>query len=422
MNKNDIFEIDITGTTDEGDGVGRAEGIVVFVPYALYGERVRVLIVKVMKNHAAGKLLEVIRPSELRIKSECVHFYKCGGCSFQIGGLNIDVPPCVGSRNISHYRNKAQLPVSADGIGMFARHSHRVIDMDSCLIQDARCGRVISCVRGWMHDFGIEPYCEETDRGEIRHIYTRSGESGMMVCIVTKSAKLPHPDELVSRLRADVPNLCGVLQNINERKTNVVLGREFKTLWGNDNLTDRLGKFRFRLSPQSFYQVNREQTERLYDIAADFAALTGSEVVWDLYCGIGTIGQYLSEGAKKLVGIEIVGQAVENARENARLNGIENAEYHCGAAEEIAPKLLRKDKPDVIILDPPRKGCAQSLLETAAAAGAGKIVYISCKPSTLARDLKILGTLGYRTERVQPVDLFPRTAHVETVALLKKNK
>ena len=438
MNKNDIYEIEITGTTDEGDGVGRVEGMAVFVPYALVGETVRVIIIKVLKNYAVGKLMEVIKPRADRIKSECPYFYKCGGCRFwnveyetelefkrqkvedclkRIGGLDITVPPTLGAESIRGYRNKGQFPVSDSGIGIYAQHSHRVIDIDGCIIQDSSNPDVIKCVRDWMAEYDIEPYNEETGKGCVRHIYTRTGESGKMVCIVTNTEKLPFADELVAALREKVKGLSGVLQNFNDKRTNVVLGKRYRTLWGSDYIIDSLGDCKFRISPQSFYQVNKKQTEVLYGKAREFAQLTGGEVVWDLYCGIGTIGQFMAKNAKKIVGIEVVPQAIENAKENARLNGIENAEYYCGTAEDLAPK-LKGERPDVIILDPPRKGCEESLLKTVAKAKPKRIVYVSCKPSTLARDLKILEGLGYKTEKVSAVDLFPRTHHVESVAKL----
>ncbi|MBQ2931510.1 MAG: 23S rRNA (uracil(1939)-C(5))-methyltransferase RlmD [Clostridia bacterium] len=438
MKKNDIFEIEITGITDEGDGVGRAEGMAVFVPYALVGETVRVTIVKVLKNYAVGKLFEVTTPSPSRIKAECPYFYKCGGCRFwhtdyeteleykrqkvedclrRIGGFDVTVPKTLGAKETRGYRNKGQFPVSSDGIGIYAKHSHRVIDIDGCIIQDRTNPEVIGCVRDWMAEFDIPPYDEETGKGCIRHIYTRSGDSGKLVCIVTNCEKIPHAEELVKALRERVDGVSGVLQNLNNKKTNVVLGTRFRTLWGEDFVTDTLGECKFRISPLSFYQVNKAQTEVLYNQAADFAQLSDGEVVWDLYCGIGTIGQFMASRAKKIVGIEVVPQAIENAKENAKLNGIENAEYHCGTAEELAPK-LKGEKPDVVILDPPRKGCDESLLKTVAKTETKRIVYVSCKPSTLARDLKLLATLGYELKSVQPVDLFPRTHHVECVALL----
>ncbi len=441
MKKNDIFEIEITGTTDEGDGVGRAEGMAVFVPYALVGEVVRVIIVKVMKNYAAGKLMEVIKPSAYRLKSECEYFYKCGGCRFwnveysaeleykrqkvedclrRIGKIDIEVPPVLGAKDCRGYRNKGQFPVSRDGIGIYAQHSHRVIDIEGCIIQDINNPYVLKTVREWMAKYNIEPYDEETGEGCVRHIYTRCGDSGQMVCIVTNSEKLPFAEKLVEMLRERVSGICGILQNINNKKTNVVLGRSFKLLWGVDYIVDSIGDCKFKISPHSFYQVNNAQTEVLYKKAAEYAGLSGSEVVWDLYCGIGTIGQFMAKSAKKIIGIEVVEQAIENAKENAKLNGIENAQYYCGTAEGLAPK-LKGEKPDVVILDPPRKGCDESLLKTVAASRAKRIVYVSCKPSTLARDLRILEDLGYKTEKVQPVDLFPRTHHCEVVTQLRRD-
>ncbi len=433
MNKNDIFEIEITGTTDEGDGVGRAEGMAVFVPYALVGETVRVIIVKVMKSFAYGKLMEVIKPSQYRIKAECEYFYKCGGCRFwnveynqelnfkrqhvqdcleRIGKIFVEVPESLGSADCRGYRNKGQFPVTADGIGIYAQHSHRVIDVDKCIIQGAENPEVLVAVRHWMSECDIEPYNEEKHSGCVRHIYTRCGDSGVMVCMVTKTENIPHSERLVEILRERVTGLSGVIHNYNERRTNVVLGRRFRTLWGEDYLIDSIGHCKFKLSPLSFYQVNNAQTKVLYDKVAEFADLSGSEVVWDMYCGIGTIGQYLAKDSKKIIGCEVVPQAIENAKENAKLNGIENAEYYCGTAEEVAPG-LKGEKPDVVILDPPRKGCEEGLLKTVAKTKAKKIVYVSCKPSTLARDLRILEDLGYKTKKIQPVDMFPRTHHVE---------
>ncbi len=438
MKKNDIFEIEITGTTDEGDGVGRAEGMAVFVPYALVGETVRVIIVKVMKSFAYGKLMEVVKPSPHRIKAECEYFYKCGGCRFwnveyqkelefkrqhvedcisRIGKIKIDVPETLGCHSCKGYRNKGQFPVTSDGIGIYAQHSHRVIDVDRCIIQGEENPQVLMAVRDWMAECGIEAYNEEKHSGCVRHIYTRCGDSGVMVCIVTRTESIPCRERLVEILRERVDRLSGVIHNFNEKRTNVVLGKRFRTLWGEDYLIDSIGHCKFKLSPLSFYQVNNAQTKVLYDKVAEFAELSECEVVWDLYCGIGTIGQYLANKARKIVGIEVVPQAIENAKENAKLNNIENAEYFCGTAEEVAPK-LKGERPDVVILDPPRKGCEESLLKTVAKTKAKRIVYVSCKPSTLARDLRILENLGYKTVKVQPVDLFARTHHVESIALL----
>lgn len=442
MKKNDIFEIEITGITDEGDGVGRAEGMAVFVPYALPGEKIKVIIVKVLKSYALGKLMEVIKPSKDRIKAECRYFYKCGGCRFwnveyeteleykrqkvkdcleRIGKIFTDVAPTIGCESCKGYRNKGQFPVTEDGMGIYARHSHRVIDMDECIIQGEENPDVLGAVRDWMTKFDVEPYDEERHSGCIRHIYTRSGDSGVLVCVVTRTDEIPAGDELIDILKERVHGLSGVIQNINPKRTNVVLGREFRTLWGDEFIVDSIGNVRFKISPVSFYQVNSRQMRVLYDKVLEFAELSGKETVWDLYCGIGTIGQYLAHKAKKVVGIEIVERAIVDAKENAKLNGIENAEYLCGAAENIVHK-LKGGRPDVVILDPPRKGCEESLLNTVADSGTKKIVYVSCKPSTLARDLKILTNLGYEVKAVQPVDMFPRTHHVETVCLMSRKE
>ena len=440
MQKNEVYEVEITGMTDDGDGVGRVSGQAVFIPYTLVGELVRILIVKANKKFAYGKLLEVLRPSRHRVKAECEYFYQCGGCSLwpmdyeaelsfkqqkvqdcltRIAKIETTVRPIFGCNSRKKYRNKAQFPVTRDGIGMYAKRSHRVIDMNHCLIQQDFQASILSVVRQWMKRYEIPAYDERTDDGMIRHIYTRTGDSGVLVCIVTRSEKLPHFEELKTKLLHAVPNITGIVQNINQKKTNVVLGDKTKTLYGNDFLIDTLGHVRFKISPLSFYQVNKEQTERLYHLAAQYADLHGTETVWDLYCGIGTIGQYMAERAGKIIGVEIVEAAVENARENVKLNRIQNAEYRCGSAEVVAPELIKNGfKPDVVILDPPRKGCETSLLQKVADSKPKRIVYISCKPSTLARDLRYLEDHGYHTMEATPVDMFPATPHVEVAVLL----
>jgi len=442
MKKNDIFEIEITGVTDEGHGIGRAEGIVVFVPYALVGETVRVIIIKLLKSYAIGKILGIIHPSGKRIKSECEYFYKCGGCSFQnvlyeeelkykrqfvedcirkIAKSDVPVLDIAGAESTCFYRNKSQFPVSESGIGIYAPKSHRVVDMDKCLIQAPETENIIKAVRKWMTDFNILPYDEKSDTGCVRHIYTRTGNNESLVVIVTRTKKLKFSEKLVEMLKAADDKLCSVMQNVNTKRTNVVLGDEMKLLWGRDYIIDNIGKLKFKISPYSFYQVNNSQTKVLYDIAKKFADVKSDDIVWDMYCGIGTIGQYAAKNAEKIVGVEIVDSAVKNAQENAELNGFKSCEYYCGAAENVAPKLISKgNKPNVVFLDPPRKGCDKALLETVISAEPERIVYISCKPSTLARDLFFLTENGYNIEKIQPVDLFPRTPHVETVALLKQ--
>lgn len=444
MKKNDIFEIEITGMTDDGSGVGRAEGMAVFVPHTIVGETVSVLIVKLMKNYAIGKLLEVIKPSPERVKADCEYYYKCGGCALRhmsydeelrfkqkkvedcflrIGGFeNLNINPIIPFVSRSRYRNKSQFPVTPEGIGMFANHSHRLIEISDCLISAEASKRITDAVRYWMKTCGAEPYDEKTGKGTVRNIYTRCGSSGTLVCIVTKTRELPYSAELVEELKACGADVCGVVQNINPKDTNVVLGKETKTLWGAGELIDNIGKTKFYISPLSFYQVNKKQTERLYNTALKCADLKGDEILWDMYCGIGTIGQYMADKCKKVIGVEVVPEAIENAVRNAKLNNIKNAEYYCGKAEKVIESLIALgETPDTVILDPPRKGCDKRLLETLCGIeGLNKIVYISCKPSTLARDAKILADRNFKIKTVTPVDMFPATPHVETVCLLSR--
>ena len=440
MDKNDVVEIEITGMTDDGSGVGRAEGIAVFVPYTIVGEIIKAHILKVNKNYAVGKLLDIIKPSVHRTKAECPYFYKCGGCQLmhmdyeaelsykknkvadcmkRIGGIETDVSDIVASDNRFRYRNKVQLPVTNDGIGFYKSHSHNVIDIDDCLLQSEDVKEITFTVRKWIKEYEIEAYNEEKGTGLIRHIYLREGKSGTVLVIVTFEDKFPHADKLIEMLKGTI--VTGIVQNINPKKTNVVLGREYKTIWGSDLIRDNIGDKEFEISPASFYQVNKTQTEKLYSVAEKMADLTGKETVYDIYCGIGTIGQFMADKVKKLVGIEIVPDAVSNAVKNARINGAQNTSYYCGAAEKIADEIIKNEgKPDVIILDPPRKGCEENLLDAVVKAKPEKIVYISCKASTLARDLKYLEQKGYNTTEIVSVDMFPNTVHVETVAKLIK--
>ncbi len=442
MLKNDIFEIEITGMTDDGSGVGRAEGIAVFVPYTIVGEVARVIIIKVNKSFAIGKLLDIIKPSEHRVKSDCEYYYKCGGCQLRhmdydaeiefkynkvkecitrIGGISTPLSPVVCADARSRYRNKVQLPVSEKGIGFYRRNSHDVIDMDDCLLQNEYVADIVNAIRLWMNKFNIAAYNEKENSGILRHVYIRSGKSGIMVALVSNTTDIPHTDDIVSMLRALSLPITSIICNINTKNTNVVLGKENRVLWGDGYIKDNIGDVEFKISPNSFYQVNNPQTQRLYEIVRSMANMTGKEIVWDIYCGIGTIGQYIAKDAKKIIGIEIVPQAVEDARKNAEMNKIGNSEYHCGLAERIAPKLVgNTDAPDVVVLDPPRKGCEEVLLDTVVKLKPKRIVYVSCKPSTLARDLKYLESRGYKTCEIVPVDMFPGTSHIETVALLTK--
>ncbi len=436
IEKNKTYTTEITGVGEKGEGIGKIDGFAVFIPYALMGETVEVLIVKVLKNYAFGKLINIINPSPQRIKPKCPVFYQCGGCDYhhctyemelhnktnkvkdciqRIGGLNIAVADTLGSTKM-HYRNKSQFPVTPDGIGFYAPRSHRVIPVDNCLIQHEKSNRVIAVVKQFMTDFHVKPYNEETGKGMIRHIFTRCTLTNqMMVCIVTASKDLKNAESLVSMLKAEFGEDISVIQNINSKNTNVILGKENILLNGENTVTDKIGDLYFEISPQSFFQINPEQTKVLYDKVKELADLKGTEKVLDLYCGIGTIGLYLADMAESVTGVEIVPEAIENAKRNAMLNGIKNAEFHVGSSEDLAENF--KDA-DVIIIDPPRKGCDEKLLKAIDEISPKKVVYVSCNPATLARDLKILDGYGYKADTVYPVDMFPRTSHVENVALL----
>ncbi len=445
MDKNDIVEIEITGMTDEGSGVGRCEGIAVFVPYTITGEKVQALIIKKYKSYAIGKLLSVITPSEHRVKSDCQYFYKCGGCQLRhmdykselvykkekvyncikrIAGLNVDIndiEDVVSCDDTNRYRNKIQLPVSEGKIGFYRNHSHDIIDIDDCLLQSENATQIVGIIREWQQGFDVSSYDENTKNGLLRHIYLREGKSGVLVVLVVTDKDIPHKKELVDKLTNEKFKVCGITLNINSDDTNVVLGNEFITVWGDNYIIDSMGDREFVFSPNSFYQINNKQTKKLYDIAKKLSKADKPRNIWDIYCGIGTIGQYIANKDDNVIGIEIVPGAVKNAENNAKRNNISSAKYYSGSAEKLIPRIAKEnEKPDVIILDPPRKGCDVKLLSVVADAKPDKIIYISCKPSTLARDIKHLSDKGYNPQKIIPVDMFPGTCHVETVALLCK--
>ncbi len=444
IQKNEVYEIEITGMTEEGDGVGRVDNMAVFVPYTIVGETVRVLIVKVLKNYAFGKLLEVLKPSLHRVKAECPYFYQCGGCQLwhmdreaellykrqkvedclrRLGKLEITPEPTADCGVMERYRNKAQYPVTPDGIGFYRRNSHQVIPMTDCRLQGEQDAVVLTQVTEWMAEIGIEPYNEENHTGTLRHIYLREGKGEILLVLITRTEEPLEVNCLLQKLKEKKLPIVGIVQNINDQKTNVVLGRKNSLLWGRDYLIDNIGDVKFKISPQSFYQVNRFETKELYQLAVEFAGLTGHETLWDIYCGIGTIGQFMAKKAGKVIGVELVPEAVVNAKENAEINQISNCEYYCGKAEVLVPKLVAQgERADVVILDPPRKGCEERLLDAVASVRPKRIVYISCKPSTLARDLNYLAQKGYETLKVIPVNMFPKTSHIESIALLERGK
>ncbi|MGY4764628.1 23S rRNA (uracil(1939)-C(5))-methyltransferase RlmD [Paenibacillus caseinilyticus] len=459
--KNEDYTADIVGIGHEGEGVGRVNGYTLFVPGALPGEKVRVKVVKVKKQYGYAKLLEVLEASPDRIDAPCPIYKQCGGCQLQhlsyeaqmrwkrqlvidnltrIGKLQvvgereegIIVHPTLGMSDPWRYRNKAQVPIGLaeteeGGLvgGFYAQGSHRIIDMEACLIQHENNDAVVGAVKKIARELGIRPYSEETGRGLLRHVIARYGfnTGEIMVVLVTNGRDLPHADELTGLIRRDVPGVTSIVQNINTRETNVIFGDETRTLWGSDVIYDTIGDIRFAISARSFYQVNPVQTEVLYGKALEYAALTGRETVIDAYCGIGTISLFLAQKADQVYGVEIVPEAIEDARANARLNGIRNASFEAGPAEVVIPAWRAKGiAPDVIVVDPPRKGCDPALLETILAMRPERVVYVSCNPSTLARDLRVLEDGGFRTVQVQPVDMFPHTVHVESVAVLVRGE
>lgn len=453
VGKNKEYIFDIISQGYEGEGIAKIDNkYPIFIEGALKGEKVKVRIVKVNKNFAYGKLMEVLEASEERVNPPCAIYKRCGGCKLQHASYKAQldfkwdrVKDCVskigkldpsivkyplGMENPWRYRNKVQLPIGLINgevkIGFFAPRSHDIIDMESCLIQDEIGDKVVKLTREWIEKFNIRPYNvdgEYDEKGIVRHIMIRRGftTNEVMVVLVTNGEKLPHKEEFVDLMVKNIPGIKSVIQNINSKKTNVILGLESKTLWGEDTISDYIGDFRFNISPLSFFQVNPTQTEVLYGKALEYANLTGNEEVFDAYCGTGTITLFLSQKAKKVYGVEIIPQAIDNAWINAKENKVDNVEFFVGESEVVIPDLINKGvKADVVVVDPPRKGCDKKLLDAITNIDAKKIVYVSCDPSTLGRDLKVLEENGYKTLEVQPVDMFPNTAHIENVALLIK--
>ena len=445
VKKNTVHTLDIAGYTAEGMGVARLEGRVVFVPFTIRGERWKVRLEKVNKNVAWGRGVELLSASPERVEPDCPLFGKCGGCQFRhmtyaeelrakgrriadalerVGHVKLDLPPVLGAEAPLRYRNKVQFPVSQGkrglSVGYYRPRSHDVLDAPDCPLQPEAVTRLRGAFKGWMEAYNLPAYDEGTGKGLIRHLYVRTNHRGeSLVCVVANGEKLPHSEALMESLRRAEPGLAGLVLSVNTRDTNVILGDKYAVLWGWGWLEEELCGLTFRLSVPSFFQINRAQTEALYGIALDFAQLTGTETVLDLYCGIGTISLALAQRAGRVVGAEIVPQAVEDAKENALRNGIANADFFCGDAGAVAQELGAEGvRPQVICVDPPRKGLAPQVPAILAGMGPERIVYVSCDPATLARDVDRFAQLGYRAVRAQGVDLFPRTAHVETACLL----
>lgn len=447
LRKNDRIPLEITSVTADGSGVGRYEGLAVFVANAAVGDRITAHIIKVKKNYAVARIHQIVQPSPDRVRPDCPVFQQCGGCAWRhisyeaecrlkeqtvadafsrIGGLAIAPQPILAAEETEGYRNKAQYPVGGTAqalrIGFFAPRSHRIVDCRTCRLQPPEFAGALRAFARWIAESRVSAYDEETGRGLLRHIYLRKAqETGeVMACAVVNGDEIPDSERLAGELLREVPGLRSLILNRNTARTNVVLGPVCKTLWGEDGIVDVLCGMRFFISPLAFYQVNRSQAERLYRKAAEYAALTGEETLLDLYCGAGTIGLTMAGRARQVIGVEVVPEAVEDAKRNAALNGVRNARFLCGDASMAARQLAEEGvRPDVIVIDPPRKGCGAQLIGTIAEMGPSRVVYISCDPATLARDLKLFAELGYLVQEATPVDLFPRTGHVETVAWLR---
>lgn len=450
VEKGKTYTIEIKSLGSNGEGIGRYEDFTVFVPFALPKETVEARIEFVKKQYATGTLLKILEPAKDRVKPLCPVYNRCGGCQLQhlsysaelmekqqqvkdalerIGHLkNLTVLPTLGAADPWAYRNKMQFPVSSKAkgkldIGCFAASTHRVINVENCAIQKEQNNQIVAVVREWMKQYKIPAYNEDKETGIVRHIMGRVGvhTGEVMVCLVTAGDMVPHMKELVRMLKTAIPGLASVVQNINKRHTNVILGEKTKKIYGSETIHDSIGTLKFNISAQSFFQVNSEQAQKLYETALEFANLSGNETVADVYCGTGTITLFLAQRAKQVYGIEIVAPAIHDAIKNARENKIHNAEFILGDAAYKLPELIGSGiHPDVIILDPTRAGCEEKVLAAIARVKPKRVVYVSCNPATLARDLEYLTQHGYTAVKAQPVDLFSRTHHVECVCLMSR--
>lgn len=460
MQKNDVVTVTIEDIGVDGEGIGKVDGYTLFIKDAVIGDVVEAKIMKAKKQYGYARLMNIVEKSQYRVEPVCPVAKQCGGCQIQemsyerqlvfkeqkvrgnlerIGGLpaellNKVMEPVVGMDNPFHYRNKAQFPVGIDKdgkavAGFYAGRTHQIIPNTDCALGVDVNQRILEEVLRFMNEFGIRAYDEAEHQGLVRHVLIRYGftTKEIMVCLVVNGTKIPKVEVLVERLR-EIDGMTSITFSINRDKTNVIMGSEIRLLWGKEYIVDYIGDVKYQISPLSFYQVNPIQTEKLYDLALEYARLTGAETVWDLYCGIGTISLFLAQRAKQVYGVEIVPQAIEDARCNAKINGITNAEFIVGKAEEVLPQYYsgyemehgQKAYADVIVVDPPRKGCEESLLKTMTEMGPERIVYVSCDSATLARDVKYLRGRGYEVERVRGVDQFPMSVHVETIVLLQR--
>lgn len=442
VEKNQDYNVDIIDLGFEGEGITKINGFTMFVKGALKGEKAKIKVLKVNKDYGFGKLLEILEESDDREDPMCEHFKMCGGCNLQhmnyetqlthktntvkttlkkALGCEVKINDIIGMGIPYHYRNKAQYPVSNNKIGFYKDRSHDLIENKECLIQNKLSDKLARVAFSVLQKHKISSYDEKTGKGTLRHIVTRIGvNSGeTMLMIVTNGKDLKDKEKIVSEIKEEYPEITTIVQNINQTRGNVILGTECITLYGEGYIVDRLGDFKFKISPLSFYQINPVQTEVLYNIALDYAELTGEETVFDLYSGIGTISIFVASKSKKVYGVEIVEPAVEDAKLNAEMNEVKNAEFIVGEAEKVIPEMYKQGtKADVVFVDPPRKGCGEELLQTIKEMKPKKVVYVSCNPATLGRDLKYLTDNGFEVKEVQPVDMFPQTCHVESVVLL----
>ena len=457
--KNDVLTVKIEDMGHDGEGIGKCEGYTLFVKDTVIGDLAEVKVIKAKKNYGYARLMRLIKPSEHRVEPICPVARPCGGCQLQmldyaeqlrfkekkiaenlqrIGGMTeIPMEPIVGMETPFRYRNKAQFPIGQDKngkriTGFYAGRTHQIMENRNCYLGVEQNEEILNRVLTWMEENRVPAYNEETGKGLIRHVLIRFGftTKEIMVCLVANGKKLPAEEKLIGSL-TELKGMTSISLSVNRERTNVIMGKEIHCLWGQSYITDYIGNVKYQISPLSFYQVNPAQTEKLYGLALEYAGLTGNETVWDLYCGIGTISLFLAQKAKKVYGVEIVPEAIADAKNNAKINQIENAEFFVGKSEEILPSYYNqyaKDHPgeqahaDVIVVDPPRKGCEENLLHTMASMQPERIVYVSCDSATLARDVKVLGELGYEVKKVRGVDQFPMTVHVETVVLLSHKK
>ncbi|MGE7983879.1 23S rRNA (uracil(1939)-C(5))-methyltransferase RlmD [Solibacillus sp. NPDC093137] len=448
IKKNDRQTVYIEDLTHDGNGVAKIDGYPLFIQGALPGETAEIHVMKTLKNYGFAKVINILEKSPDRVEAPCVYFSQCGGCQLQhlsyegqlkwkqnmvanvmkrLGKIDAPVLPVKGMEEPWHYRNKSQIPFAQNEAGQmvagfYKTKSHSIVDMERCLIQTGEADVVMADLKRELEILGVRPYDEKSHQGMLRHVVVRKGRATgeVMVVLVTKSKKFPQTSAAIEKIRALIPNVTSIVQNVNGEKTNVIFGNDTFTLWGKDTIEDTIGNVRFEISARSFYQVNPVQTEVLYKQALDYAQLTGNERVIDAYCGIGSISLFLAQKAGHVMGVEIVEQAIEDAKRNAALNGFTNTYFEAGPAEEVIPRWYKEGKEaDVLVVDPPRKGCDEALLSTIIEQKPKRVVYVSCNPATLARDLRILEDGGYKTQEVQPVDMFPHTTHCEAVAWLE---